>query len=196
LFGLETETAGRIELRTQRLTGSPHRRIQSGLGFVSEDRKGEGLAQEMSIEDNLTLSDLAPYSNLGFLNLRRRRTSTENWMQRLEVKARDASQPISALSGGNQQKVAIARVMHQDAEILLLDEPTRGIDVATKAAIYRLIGELAAEGKSIIFVSSYLPELLAICDTIGVMSAGRLVDCKPRGQWTETEILKTAIGSA
>ncbi len=84
-------------------------------------------------------------------------------MKRLKVKARDPSQTIGQLSGGNQQKVAIARVLHQSAELLLLDEPTRGIDVGTKAEIYRLMGELAAEGKSIVFVSSYLPELMAIC---------------------------------
>ena len=114
-------------------------------------------------------------------------------MKRLSIKARSPEQPIGQLSGGNQQKVAIARVLHQDAEVLLLDEPTRGIDVATKAEIYRLMGELAGEGKSIIFVSSYLPELLAVCDTVGVMSRGKLRELRPACEWSESEVLSVAI---
>ena len=96
------------------------------------------------------------------------------------------------LSGGNQQKVALARVLHQEADVLLLDEPTRGIDVGTKAEIYRLIGELAAEGKAIIFVSSYLPELLAVCDRVGVMSRGRLREIRPANEWTEETVMACA----
>lgn len=194
LFGLDSCSGGSAELSGSSLTGSPHRRIAAGLGLVSEDRKGEGLAQPMTIEDNMTLSDLDPYTQIGLLNLRRRRGVTRQWMQRMEVKARSPGQPVSALSGGNQQKVAIARVLHQEADLLLLDEPTRGIDVATKSSIYRLIGEQAAARKSIIFVSSYLPELMAVCDTIGVMASGRLIQTRPVSQWTETEVLQVAIG--
>ncbi|HBE67688.1 MAG TPA: sugar ABC transporter [Planctomycetaceae bacterium] len=194
LFGLDSCSGGSAELHGSSRSGSPHRRIAAGLGLVSEDRKGEGLAQQLSIEDNLTLSHLKPYSNFGLLNLRRRRVASTDWMQRMEVKARSPQQPISALSGGNQQKVAIARVLHQGASVLLLDEPTRGIDVATKSAIYRLIGQQASAGKSIIFVSSYLPELMAVCDTLGVMASGRLVETRPVSKWTETEVLQVAIG--
>jgi ribose transport system ATP-binding protein len=174
---------------------NPAARMRLGFGFLSEDRKGEGLAQTMSITDNLTLSRLAPYRRFGLLHLARRRAATEQWMRRLRVKARGPEQTISDLSGGNQQKVALARVLHQDAEILLLDEPTRGIDVATKAEIYRLIGELAAAGKSIVFVSSYLPELIAVCDTIAVMSRGKLVGVRPVKDWTESELMSHAIES-
>ncbi len=116
-------------------------------------------------------------------------------MRELSVKAHSAEQTIGQLSGGNQQKVAIARVLHQGADILLLDEPTRGIDVGTKADIYRLMGELAAQGKSIIFVSSYLPELLAVCDTLGVMSRGQLREIRPASRWTENEVLSVAIAT-
>jgi len=115
------------------------------------------------------------------------------WSARLQVKARDVEQPVSTLSGGNQQKVALARVLHQEAEILLLDEPTRGIDVGTKAEIYRLMGEQAASGKAILFVSSYLPELMALCDTLGVMSRGRLREVRSMSQWTEESVLACAI---
>ena len=169
--------------------------MRAGLALVSEDRKGEGLAQSRSIADNLTLSRLLPYSRWGWLNLRRRKAAVDDWMRRLQVKARHGEQPVSDLSGGTQQKVAIARVMHQGADILLLDEPTRGIDVGTKAEIYRLIGHLAGEGKAIIFVSSYLPELMAVCDRLGVMARGRLRALRPVSEWTEETVMACAIGA-
>ena len=138
---------------------------------------------------------LAPYSRFGILNLRKREKAVGRWMDRLQIKARTPSQMVFELSGGNQQKVAIARVLHQDADVFLLDEPTRGIDVGTKAEIYRLIGEAAAHGKSIIFVSSYFTELLAVCDRVAVMARGRLRDVRPANNWTEETILRCAIGS-
>ena len=193
MFGLDQAKAGSIMVGGSTGPARPAARMRAGLGIVSEDRKGEGLAQNLSIADNLSLSHLSPYSAFGLLNLRKRSQAMQEWMQRLAVKAKHADQPISALSGGNQQKVAIARVLHQDANVLLLDEPTRGIDVATKADIYRLIGELALSGKAVIFVSSYLPELTAICDTIGVMSRGKLREVKPTAQWSENEILSVAV---
>ena len=104
-------------------------------------------------------------------------------------------QAVGELSGGNQQKVALARLLEHPAKILLLDEPTRGIDVGSKAQIYEIIGRLAAEGKTVVLVSSYLPELLGLCDTIGVMHRGELVAVKPRGEWSEHELLKAAVGT-
>ena len=115
-------------------------------------------------------------------------------MNRLQVKAQSPEQTIGELSGGNQQKVAIARVLHQQADILLLDEPTRGIDVGTKSEIYRLMGELAAEGKAVLFVSSYLTELLAVCDRIGVMSGGVLKEIREARDWNDESIMSVAIG--
>ena len=115
-------------------------------------------------------------------------------MRRVEIKARSGDQPAASLSGGNQQKVALARVLHQDADVLLLDEPTRGIDVGVKSEIYRLIGEAAAAGKAVLFISSYLPELLAVCDRVGVMSRGALREIRPASEWTEESILACAIG--
>jgi ribose transport system ATP-binding protein len=102
-------------------------------------------------------------------------------------------QEVQFLSGGNQQKVALARALHQEADVLLLDEPTRGIDVGTKATIYRLMGELAARGKAIIFVSSYLPELLHVCDRVGVMARGRLRQIRSAGDWNEETLLACAL---
>ncbi|MCA8990289.1 MAG: sugar ABC transporter ATP-binding protein, partial [Planctomycetaceae bacterium] len=164
-----------------------------GLGFVSEDRKSEGLALTRSIADNLTLSRLSACSRLGFLSLNRQRQAVDHWMQRMQVRAAGQSQPVGELSGGNQQKVAIARVLYQHASILLLDEPTRGIDVGTKAEIYRLMGELARDGHAVIFVSSYLTELLAVCDRIAVMSRGRLRAVRNAADWTSEDIMSIAV---
>jgi len=190
IYSLDPITEGSISVTgLSRLPQSPRGRIRHGFGFVSEDRKTEGLAQEMSIADNMTYSRLTPYSRLGWLNLPKRAKSVEHWMERVEVKAASQEAPVSTLSGGNQQKVAIARVLHQDAQLFLLDEPTRGIDVGTKSEIYRMIGELARDGKAVIFVSSYLPELMAVCDRIGVMARGRLTDIRDTSDWTEEEIL-------
>ena len=124
------------------------------------------------------------------------RAAARRWIENLRVKCHDAGQPINQLSGGNQQKVAIARLLEHPARIFLLDEPTRGIDVGSKAEIYELIGGLAKAGKSVVLVSSYLPELLGLCDTIGVMSRGELVEVRPRAEWTEAEIMRVATGTA
>ena len=194
LFALDPVRQGLVRVANVTPHQSPRARIEVGMGLVSEDRKAEGLAQVRSIADNITYSRLGPYSQLGWLNLNQQKQAAARWMARLEVKASSPDQEVRTLSGGNQQKVALARLMHQDAEVLLLDEPTRGIDVGTKAAIYRLIGELAQAGKAIIFVSSYVTELLKVCDRIGVMSRGSLCEIRPAAEWTEEAILSCAIG--
>ena len=195
LFSLDEVQSGAVRIGTLQPPATPRARIRAGLGLVSEDRKGEGLAQVRSIADNMTYSRLAPYARGGWLRLGQRRKNVQGWMDRLRVKARSPEQPVVELSGGNQQKVALARVLHQDADVLLLDEPTRGIDVGTKAEIYRLIGELASAGKAVVFVSSYFAELLSVCDRVAVMSRGRLQDVRPAGEWDEESILSCAMGS-
>jgi ribose transport system ATP-binding protein len=194
LFGLDPIRQGTVRVGTFAPAANPRARIRAGFGLVSEDRKAEGLAQGRSIADNITYSRLGPYTRFGWLSRRRQKEGARRWMQRLEVKARSSDQEVQSLSGGNQQKVALARLLHQEADILLLDEPTRGIDVGTKAAIYRLMGELAQTGKAIIFVSSYITELLEVCDRIGVMSRGSLRDIRTAGEWTEESIMSCAIG--
>jgi ribose transport system ATP-binding protein len=194
IFTLDPIRSGTVRIGAFTPAATPRARIQAGLGMVSEDRKREGLAQDRSIADNLTYSRLSPYSRFGWLNLRRRDRVARDWIARMAIKARGPDQAVSELSGGTQQKVALARLLHQDAQVLLLDEPTRGIDVGTKAEIYRLIGTAAASGKAVIFVSSYLPELMATCDSIGVMSRGRLREIRPVSEWTEEAVLTCAIG--
>jgi ribose transport system ATP-binding protein len=194
IFALNPVRSGRVRVATIFPASTPQARIRAGLAFVSEDRAGEGLAHARSIADNITYSRMSPYSRWGWLNLNQRRQAVTRWMQRLEIKASSPELAVESLSGGNQQKVALARALHQQADVLLLDEPTRGIDVGTKATIFRLVGELAAAGKSILFVSSYFPELLRVCDRIGVMSRGRLVEIRPADEWTEESLLARAIG--
>ncbi|MCS6851259.1 MAG: sugar ABC transporter ATP-binding protein [Gemmataceae bacterium] len=196
IFGLEPVRRGDIVVRA--LAGTrfePWQRINHGLGLLSEDRKSEGLALPQSIADNLTYSWLRPYSRFGWLDLSRRRRDVATWLERLQVRHRDPEQPVGELSGGNQQKVALGRLLHQQADLLLLDEPTRGIDVASKAEIYRLVGELAAQGRGIVFVSSYLPELLGVCDTLAVMVRGRLSAIRPVADWTPEQVMAEATAS-
>jgi len=142
------------------------------------------------------LAKLPAFARWGWIDRTRQLATTRQWIERLRVKCRDASQPIGELSGGNQQKVALARLLEHPARIFLLDEPTRGIDVGSKAQIYGLIGELAAAGKSVVVVSSYLPELLGLCDTIGVVCRGELAVVRPRSAWTEADIMRCATGSS
>jgi ribose transport system ATP-binding protein len=196
VFGLDPVRRGAVVVKGVGVTGlGVRQRLRHGLGFLSEDRKEEGLALVQSIADNLTYSRLGPYSTLGWLNLRRRHAAARDWLARLAVRCAGPEQPVGELSGGNQQKVALARLLHQEADVLLLDEPTRGVDVGSKAEIYRLIGELAAQGKGVLFVSSYLPELLGVCDRLAVMSRGRLSDARPVGQWTPEQVMAYATGA-
>ena len=198
IFALETVAAGEVVVLggDSSTTPTPRKRWAQGLGFLSEDRKEEGLMLTQSIADNLTLTKPERFSRWGWLSRRRQRVATQRWIAELGIKCLEADQVIGQLSGGNQQKVAIARLLEHPARIFLLDEPTRGIDVGSKAQIYELIGALAREGKAVILVSSYLPELLGLCDTIGVMCRGELVAIRPRAAWSEAEIMRVATGSA
>ena len=196
IFGLDHTTAGVVSLSGKAIGKNVRSRMKAGFGLLSENRKTEGLAQDLSIIENTTLGSLSPYSMFGLLNLGARTKAATDLMRRVEVKAHSGSQAVSELSGGNQQKVAVARILHQKANILLMDEPTKGIDVGTKAEIYRMMGALAAEGKTIVFVSSYLPELLAVCDRIGVMSRGELREVRDTDDWTEEDVMAAAIAAA
>ena len=197
LFGLDRPAAGRVVLAGRALSlaaGSP-RRVADGLGYLSEDRAGEGLALPLSIADNLSATRLRAIARRwGFLDLARQRDATFHWIGRLGIRARTPAQPVRSLSGGNQQKVALGRLLFQDADVLLLDEPTRGIDIGSKAQVYEAIAGAAAAGKAVLMVSSYLPELFGMCDRLAVMSRGRLSPTRPIEEWTPQSVLATAIG--
>ncbi|GEO05210.1 sugar ABC transporter ATP-binding protein [Adhaeribacter aerolatus] len=196
IFGLEKVRQGQVKIKgkpdLQAIYLNPNQALNADLDLLSENRKEEGLALNLSIATNLTLSALNKYAKNGLLNLQREQAGAADWMQQLQVKSQDPLAPISSLSGGNQQKVCIARLLHHNSDILFLDEPTRGIDVGSKAEIYRLIQTLAGQGKAIVVVSSYLPELLGICDTLGVMYRGQLSNIKPIKDWTEDDIMHFA----
>lgn len=194
VFGLESLAEGVIRIGEEEMTGDgPRERIARGIGFLSEDRQGEGLAVDRSIADNITLSHLRPYSLSGFLRLAERRRSVQSWINRMKIKARHPEEPVLRLSGGNQQKVALARLLHQEADVLLLDEPTRGIDIISKSQVYEWMSQLAGQGKSILFVSSYLPELLGVCDRIAVFHRGELIAMKPVSEWDEESLMAAAV---
>jgi ribose transport system ATP-binding protein len=195
IFGLERVRTGSVRVGAHSGAVSPTRRLAQGVGLLSEDRKGEGLATALSIADNLTLSRL-PCGPLGLLRPDRLADAALPWMQRLGIKARDPWQPVSDLSGGNQQKVAIARLLHHGVDVLLLDEPTRGIDVASKAQVYEIIDRLACEGKAVLMVSSYLPELLGVCDRIQVMCRGTLGPSHDAADCDAHSLLQEATGAA
>ena len=207
IFGLDPVKSGTIRvaalhggrpLLTSRT--APKTMWNASVGMLSEDRKTEGLALSMPIADNITLSHLAPLGRLGFISPRLQKSAADKWGRALELKCRSVAQPVSDLSGGNQQKVALARLLHHDVDVLLLDEPTRGIDVGSKAAIYQIVDALAAgksgNAKAVLIVSSYFPELLGICDRIAVMSRGILGDARPVAAWSEHTLVLAAAGQS
>jgi ribose transport system ATP-binding protein len=199
LFGLQAASAGVVTVhgRDEALRHRAGKGIRDGLGYVSEDRGGEGLALARSIADNVCATrPLMSLRRLGVLDLTRQAERTRHWIRDLHIRARSPSQRVRSLSGGNQQKVAIARLLHQEADVFLLDEPTRGIDIGTKAEVYDVIARQAAAGCAVVLVSSYLPELFGLCDRLAVMCRGRLSDVKPIGEWTPETVLATAIGDA
>lgn len=193
VFGLDPVRKGTVKVATNREDRgvSVHQRWNQGVGMVSEDRKTEGLALGLSIADNLTVTRLPAIVSPAKLT-----KDAEVWSDKMSVKRRSVGQSIGELSGGNQQKVAIARLLYHEADVLLLDEPTRGIDVGSKAQIYGVIDELAGAGKGVLVVSSYLPELLGICDRIAVMSRGVLGPARRTEELDEKEIMRQAVGDA
>ena len=195
IFGLAPVKGGRIQVAAFTGPALPHERWRQGVGMLSEDRAGEGLARNLSIGDNITLSHLAPFGPGGLVWPARQRDAATRWIERLDIRCADARQPVAELSGGNQQKVAVARLLHHDVDVLILDEPTRGIDVGSKAQIYRLIDEMVGAGKAVLLVSSYFPELLGVCDRIAVMSRGRLGPARDVAEWNEHSLLMEASGA-
>ena len=199
IFGLEPVRSGRIRVGVYSGPASPTARWAQGVGMLSENRASEGLAISLTIADNLTLSrlsDLGP----GFLVYRSRQAeAARRWIDRFGIRSSGPRQLVGQLSGGNQQKVALARLLHHDVDLLILDEPTRGIDVGSKAQIYALLDQLAGAAstrpRAILMVSSYLPELQGLCDRVAVMCRGRLGPARPVSEWTEHSLLMEASGA-
>ena len=198
IFGLEPPTSGTITINKNalpRARSTPAMRLVEGVGYLSEDRKSDGLTLNQSLSDNVTVTKFDTCSRLGWLDLRAQRRQAERLVNALKIKTRGVQQAVGSLSGGNQQKVALARLLHQDADVLRLDEPTRGIDIGSKAQVYETIAACAEQNKAVLMVSSYLPELFGMCDRLAVMSRGRLSEVKRIDQWTPESVLQVAVGT-
>lgn len=196
LLGLDRVRRGELRIGTWSAEKwAPHDVTARGLGMLSEDRRNEGLAVDRSIQDNLLLGGLDRFHRFGWLKRHAMRLTTLRWINQLTVRSRGPSQTVGELSGGNQQKIALARLLARDVDVLLLDEPTRGIDVGSKAQIYALIDELATQDKGVVLVSSYLPELLGVCDRIAVIHRGNVIESKPASEWNEHALLLAASGT-
>jgi ribose transport system ATP-binding protein len=199
IFGLERPASGTIRVNKKSLASgrsTPAMRLIEGLGYLSEDRKGEGLTLNQSIADNVTVTKFNSCSRWGWLDLSAQRKQAEKLVSALKIRTQGVQQDVGSLSGGNQQKVIVARLLHQDADVLLLDEPTRGIDIGSKAQVYETIAACAAQNKAVLMVSSYLPELFGMCDRLAVMSRGRLSEVRSIDHWTPETVLQAAISNA
>jgi ribose transport system ATP-binding protein len=198
IFGVDRAASGTITVNgkaTAAMESTPAFRVAQNVGYLSEDRKQEGLALALSIADNITFTRFSSCSSFGFLDLAKQKKQSEDVAKKLGVRAATVKLPVQTLSGGNQQKVAFGRLLHQDAEILLLDEPARGIDIGSKVKIYETMAKLADQGKAILMVSSYLPELFGMCDRLAVMTRGVLSPARLISEWTPELVMKIAIGS-
>ena len=174
LFGLKKKTSGQVRLDGAILNvRSPNDAIAAGIGFVTEDRKSQGLVLGMSVRENATLVHLREYARAGIVNSRAENEAVQHLISELHIHTRDSELEVKLLSGGNQQKVVFAKWLAKPPKVLLLDEPTRGVDVGGKAEIYQIMNRLAASGTAIVMVSSELPEVLAMSDRILVMNEGR-----------------------
>ena len=196
IFGADRADSGSIALgqplRPVKID-SPKAAVKAGIALITEDRKGEGLLLTQSISANIALGNLAGLSRLGVVDGQAEKALAERQVDAMRIRSASAAQTVGELSGGNQQKVVIGRWLERDCQVLLFDEPTRGIDVGAKFDIYGLLAELARQGKALVVVSSDLRELMLICDRIAVLSAGRLIDTFERDHWSQDQLLAAAF---
>jgi rhamnose transport system ATP-binding protein len=195
IFGIDRYDAGRVTVNDKPLRrGSPTAAMAAGVGLVPEDRRQQGLVMEMSIGRNISLASLSRLRRVGFIRAAAERRFARDWATRLQVKYGRIGNPMTSLSGGNQQKVVLAKWLGRRPSLLIVDEPTRGIDIGTKAEVHRLLEELATEGVAILVISSELPEVLRLANRILVMREGRLVAEFTHADASEESIVAAATG--
>ena len=195
LFGLTPADMGQIFVRAQAVRiGSPADAVGLGIAYVPEDRRRYGVILEMPVTANTTLAILRRISRGGLLDFAREREITETFVNRLGTRTPSLDAPLGQLSGGNQQKVALARWLATEPAVIILDEPTQGVDVGAKAEIHRLMCELAGRGLAVLMISSELPEILGMSDRIAVMHAGQIVGTLNRAEATQEKVLRMALG--
>ena len=194
IFGADRADGGCVRVGEKTLVHrTPGESIAAGLGFLTEDRKQQGLVLQLSVRENITLTSLDKISRLGVLDLGREREQAQNMVDRLNIRAASLDQISVDLSGGNQQKVVLARWIAARCRVLLFDEPTRGIDVGAKVEIYELIGELVEQGVAVLLISSEMSELIGLADRVAVMHEGTLQGVLPRSEVTQERIMELAL---
>jgi len=196
IFGADRRDAGSIcmgDSKESLKIRSPGDAVRKGIALIPEDRKEQGLLLGQPVRVNISLTRLKSVSRFGWINRAKEKATANDFAGKLSIRCSSPEQKVVQLSGGNQQKVVIAKWIHSDADVFLFDEPTRGIDVGAKFEIYRILAGLAEKGKAVVVVSSDLVELMAICDRIMVMSAGRIAAAFPRGQWSQENIMSAAF---
>jgi ribose transport system ATP-binding protein len=194
VFGADPVDSGRVELEGREIqVKSPQAAIAAGIGYLTEDRKGAGLALQLGIDHNITLANV-PVAMAGFLDLGGEQRVARDRSEQLNIQTPTIKRKVQVLSGGNQQKVVVAKWLETHARALFFDEPSRGIDVGAKAEMFGLIGDLAKEGRGIVLISSYLPELLNMCDRILVMRDGKVAGVLNREEFSEERITALATG--
>lgn len=197
VFGIDRYDAGTVKVSGDALpVGSPSAAMSCGVGFVPEDRRQHGLVMDLSTADNIALASLRHLKRHGLLSASAERAFSREWAGRLQVKYGRMSNAVSSLSGGNQQKVVLAKWLSREPRLLIVDEPTRGIDVGTKAEVHRLLSSLADQGVAVLVISSELPEVLSVADRILVMREGRLVSALTHAEASEERIIAAATGQA
>jgi rhamnose transport system ATP-binding protein len=194
IFGIAPATSGTVSVNGKAVAiNDPADAVALGIAFVPEDRAAAGIFRTLAVEENITAAVPGRIAPKGFIRRGLERALSEDAVRRLRIRLASLRQPIGELSGGNQQKAILARWLLTDPGILILDEPTRGIDIGVKAEFYDMIGDLAASGRAILLISSELPELLALCDRVLVMSEGRLTADLPRSQATQESVMSAAV---
>jgi rhamnose transport system ATP-binding protein len=195
LFGLTPANSGEILLNGQLVrVQNPAAAVELGIAYVPEDRRRHGVILEMSVAANATLAVLRKIAKGGLLDFARERQIADSFIRRFGIKTSSMNAAVGTLSGGNQQKVALARWLATEPSVIILDEPTQGVDVGAKSEIHRLMGELAQRGMAIIMISSELPEVLGMSDRIAVMHAGRITGVLNRAEATQEKVIELALG--
>jgi len=194
IYGLDAFDTGEIFVKGQKVViTSPQDALKNGIGYVSEDRKGLGFIPNMSVKHNISLGSLARYTKIGFVQTQKEQILVTQTVKDLKIKTATINQKVAQLSGGNQQKVVIGKLLLSNPEIIILDEPTRGIDIGAKFEIYKLINELTAKGKAVVMISSELPEILGMSDRVLVLSKGNQTALLSKEEATQENIMRYAI---
>lgn len=196
IFGIDKRDAGSVTIAGKALPpGNPQAAIASGIGFVPEDRRKQGLVMDLSVARNTALTLRHKFSRFGLIDGRAEKRTAATWSRKLQVKTSSMDQAVSTLSGGNQQKVVLAKWLATEPKVLIIDEPTRGIDVGTKSEVHRLINELAGHGMAILMISSELPEVLGMADRVLVMHEGLITAQLDRNEATPESVMYAATAS-